>query len=1404
MPSINGLTNPFENAIQTLNESQLSRQKRIDDYAEAVAAGYEPPREIMAAIEDILSQGVLNEATLSALASLIDQISSEIAPMIISNGGGDTATIEFAENSVAVVTVVSAIDCYAANNSDTNLEYSIVSSVGDDSGLFSIDATTGALSFRSPPDFEAISGPLTVTVRVSDGGVLVDDQVLSIVVTDVNEAPTIVSADTTGAVTEIIEAGPGENTVTLTDTGLIAFADVDLSDTHLVTVIPVSATDSLLGNVGARGTLTAVVSDPSTGDGAGAVTWTFAADDSALDDMEQGQTLTQVYTVTVDDQNGGVASETVTITINGADDGPVILNSAPTVTFAASGVNIAVTYGAGGSVGADLIVAQLNDDTFFDFNATAVHVDDADSLSELEGYSAVVHGARFDDLMTDAYWAALRAYVEADAGGVVTDGRSGSTIATLAGQAQADADFVNPITASAPGTEFYSFPFDYVEFYLSGGHPIDDGLSYMLKTGGWDYYTAKTVDPDAVSLGFAFSYSTSDFFVEFPVVYKDIEGQGNLVYLGGAYSENVADAELRTGAFDQLLEQAVNWAAGGAGGAAGPKPIEDTAFTIANIVIGDADAGTDPIEVTLDVANGALVLTDDTGLAFTDSDGSDGSLTFTGNLNNISASLAVGVVYTPDAEFNGIDTLTVTADDLGNNGVGGPMVTAASTEINVAAVNDNPTANDDGVFAAEEDVPLTILAADLLANDTDVDIATDGQALRVASVSGGIGGSATLIDNGTAIRFNPAEDFSGLATFDYTVRDDNGGIATASVSVDVAPVVDTPAIRVPGVGEFLPESQVDAPTINASQFNGSVAVLADGSIVHTWEGVNEPFVASNSSDILAQRFAADGTALGSLFRVNTTLPTEDEEPKITALADGGFVIVWGSRNGADGEINGQRFDAAGNAVGSEFQINTYTTSYQLHPNVAALSDGGFIVNWSSVGQANQTDIYAQRYDANGNPVGGEFRVNPDPAGNQTVSALSDNSAGLAGGGFVIAWQDSARGGSFAQQFDAAGNPVGTHFKVGVISGGQPNVAALADGGFVISWDSYNRDAFNSQGILAQRYDATGAPVGDEFQVNTTTAGDQKWSAVAGLENGGFVIAFEGEVGSDLNVYAQEYNSSGIAVGGEVLVNDNTAGRQHRISLDASPDGGYVVSFSNNVGRYSQEFFRVVDGNTATAVENTDIPIALSAVLVDADGSEALSDLTISGVPAGVTLSAGTDIGDGTWTLTQTDLDGLTLRAPDNWSGSFDLAVTVTATETATGDSATASETFTVTIDPVNDAPAIEIVTSAMPEAGQIAFSDPDSDDTHTATVLGVTVTGDESVLGGADAFDFLTLDPVDQATDTVDWTFSMLGLDPASVASGLTGGETLEFEYTVEIADLAADTDLATLTVTLNSDGLFV
>ena len=146
----------------------------------------------------------------------------------------------------------------------------------------------------------------------------------------------------------------------------------------------------------------------------------------------------------------------------------------------------------------------------------------------------------------------------------------------------------------------------------------------------------------------------------------------------------------------------------------------------------------------------------------------------------------------------------------------------------------------------------------------------------------------------------------------------------------------------------------------------------------------------------------------------------------------------------------------------------------------------------------------------------------------------------------------------------------------------------------------------------------------------------------------------------------------------------------------------------------------------TGDEDTAIPLTIASALTDTDGSETLA-VTVSGVPAGAALSAGSDQGGGIWTLTPAQLAGLTITPPAD--SDVDFSLTVTSTSTDGSDTATTVDTINVTVDPVADAPTLTVADadgledSSIPVTVASALTDTDGSETLAITVEGVPAGG---------------------------------------------------------------------------------
>jgi hypothetical protein len=307
------------------------------------------------------------------------------------------------------------------------------------------------------------------------------------------------------------------------------------------------------------------------------------------------------------------------------------------------------------------------------------------------------------------------------------------------------------------------------------------------------------------------------------------------------------------------------------------------------------------------------------------------------------------------------------------------------------------------------------------------------------------------------------------------------------------------------------------------------------------------------------------------FQVNTYTVGDQGYPTICRAGSGQFVVAW-EAYGQDGDsrgISAQRYDADGQPVGSEFLVNTYTPGAQQLPDVACGQDGGFVIVWEGLARdGDGYGIFTRRYDSGGAAVGDEIQVN-----SYTVERQLSASACVApGGGFVVTWhsyeQDGYSYGVFGQRFDGSGARTGGEFQIsGYTSGTQefPSVGCDGQGGFVVVWHSDLQDG-DSYGVFGRRFASDGSPLGAEFQVNTYTYYSQQLPDVAVGTGGSFVVAWESygyQDGDSYGVFGRRFASDGTAQGEEFQVNSYTLFSQEAPQVALSSSGAFTVAWSSS-------------------------------------------------------------------------------------------------------------------------------------------------------------------------------------------------------------------------------------------------
>ena len=222
-----------------------------------------------------------------------------------------------------------------------------------------------------------------------------------------------------------------------------------------------------------------------------------------------------------------------------------------------------------------------------------------------------------------------------------------------------------------------------------------------------------------------------------------------------------------------------------------------------------------------------------------------------------------------------------------------------------------------------------------------------------------------------------------------------------------------------------------------------------GGYVVAWQSEDQD---GSFAGVYARHFGSDDTPLNNEFRLNVETDGYQNYPRIATLADGRLIAVWESE-GQDGDGNGvfaRLFSADGTPEGTEFQINEYFPSYQSHPDVTPLVEGGFAVAWTSYGQdGDRNGVYTRAFGIDGAPMGSETRVAQTTHDNQENASV----VGLSDGTYLVEFtSDGELGGvahSYMARFNADGSALGLPVAAPTISSAEPSrlseIAVTSDG-----------------------------------------------------------------------------------------------------------------------------------------------------------------------------------------------------------------------------------------------------------------------------------------------------------------------------------------------------------------------
>jgi hypothetical protein len=269
-------------------------------------------------------------------------------------------------------------------------------------------------------------------------------------------------------------------------------------------------------------------------------------------------------------------------------------------------------------------------------------------------------------------------------------------------------------------------------------------------------------------------------------------------------------------------------------------------------------------------------------------------------------------------------------------------------------------------------------------------------------------------------------------------------------------------------------------------------------------------------DVVGQRFSAAGVAIGAPFRVHET--TEGREERVKAILQGGGVLVtWQDA----GNLFARRFKRSGEPVGATVRING--ASQIGNQSLAANAPGDYAIAWESTGDGDQQGVFARWFDKTGAPSGGEVLVNTETVGRQRRPSVASDKAG----NFLIVWQtgDLEHIRIAGQMFDADGDRAGGQFLVN--QGGPndfqiaPSAVALPNGNFLVLWLDWTETV--AKGVWGVEINGDGLPVSGEVQLSVGPIYPQWRTSMATNGLGRTLAVWEGLINRQSSVAARFLN-----------------------------------------------------------------------------------------------------------------------------------------------------------------------------------------------------------------------------------------------------------------------------------------
>jgi hypothetical protein len=419
-------------------------------------------------------------------------------------------------------------------------------------------------------------------------------------------------------------------------------------------------------------------------------------------------------------------------------------------------------------------------------------------------------------------------------------------------------------------------------------------------------------------------------------------------------------------------------------------------------------------------------------------------------------------------------------------------------------------------------------------------------------------------DAGTADQFRPVAAVDQYGNITVAWEDDRNGNSD----------IYAQRLNLNGISLWATDMLVNSDAGADDQCCADIAVDSNGKAVIVWNS------STGNSDVYAQRLNVNGShSWAADVHVSSNAGTTEGAPDVAIDNDDNLIIAWEDNRSGHYDIYAQRLGANGNRLWVADQQINLENGPAYDPMLAMSTSGNITAIWRDLRNGN-ADIYAQRLDISGHHLWATDICVESTNGtaDQTEPAIAVDSNGNS----IVMWNDSRNGHPdiYAQRFDSNGNQLWSS-DVRINSDGEvtlyssPALAIDSDGNVIAAWDAAHP---GGPDIYAQRLDANGNRL---WTTSVKIASNLGWlDSMVKDGNGNVVLTWTGS-GSLNGIYAQKMNSKGERLWAEdIRVNLDTSTvlrYSSAVAIDGN-DNAIIVWQDFRDGNYGEIYAQKLDAN----------------------------------------------------------------------------------------------------------------------------------------------------------------------------------------------------------------------------------